>query len=49
MLTNKGGNPLAYLFGQMWRYSEGNRKRVTLFWGLLVIAISLDLFLQPLI
>jgi len=49
MLTNQGGNPLAYLVRQMWKYSEGNKKRVVLFWGLCVIAISLDLFLQPLI
>ncbi len=33
----------------MWRYSEGNRKKVVVFWSMAVTSSSLGLFLGPLI
>lgn len=48
-MRNKQENPLLYLFTKMWRYSEGNRKKVVTFWSMAAISASLDLFLGPLI
>ena len=42
-------NPLAYLFKSSWKYAEGNRKQVVLFWILFILAGSLNLFLVPFI
>ena len=42
-------NPLVYLFGKTWRYSEGNRKNVVLYWAMFVIAESIDVFCMPLV
>lgn len=41
-------NPILYLYRQMWKFSEGNRRRVVLFTALLVIANGVSL-LEPLI
>jgi ATP-binding cassette subfamily B protein len=49
MHKEKRGNPLVYLFVKMWRYSEGRRKQVVLFWTMFVVAVSLGLFAEPLI
>lgn len=48
-MQKKQENPLLYLFKKMWRYSEGNRKKVVIFWGMAVTSSSLGLFLGPLI
>jgi len=42
-------NPLVYLFQKTWKYSEGNRNRIVLFWIMFIIAISLTLFVVPLV
>jgi ATP-binding cassette, subfamily B, bacterial len=45
----KSGNPIIYLFGKTWHYSEGNRKNVILYWTMFVIANTFSLILGPLI
>ena len=42
-------NPLTYLFGKTWRYSEGNQKNIVWFWLMFIVANSIALFCQPLI
>ena len=41
-------NPIIYLAGKMWKYSEGTRKNVVLFFVLFTIANSIEL-LEPLL
>ncbi len=41
-------NPILYLAGKMWRYSEGTRKNIVLFFIMFVIANSIEL-LEPLL
>jgi len=42
-------NPLFYLFGKTWRYSEGNRKNIVLYWFMFIIANAVFLIFQPLV
>lgn len=42
-------NPLVYLFGKTWQYSDGNRKNIVWYWIMFIIAESVDLFLMPLL
>ena len=42
-------NPLLYLFSKTWRYSEGNQRKVVLYWIMFVVANSIELFCQPLV
>ena len=42
-------NPLFYLFSKTWRYSEGNQRKVVLYWIMFVVANSIELFCQPLV
>ncbi len=42
-------NPLVFLLRMTWRFSEGNRNNIVIFWSLFMIARSLELFCQPLI
>lgn len=46
--TDKEANPLLYLFGKTWHYSEGNRDKVVWYWIMYIIANSITLFGQPL-
>ena len=41
-------NPIIYLAGKMWKYSEGTRKNIVLFFVLFTIANSIEL-LEPLL
>src|SRR3989338_151470 len=41
-------NPVIYLAGKMWKYSEGTRKNIVLFFVLFTIANSIEL-LEPLL
>jgi ATP-binding cassette subfamily B protein len=43
------GNPLLYLFSQVWRWSENNRKKVVLFWFMFLCAELVDIALLPLV
>lgn len=49
--TTLGGksNPLFHLFSQTWRYSEGNRKNVKLYWLLFIVGNTISLICQPLL
>ncbi len=49
MQKNRTSNPLRYLFGQTWRYSEGSRGKVVCFWTMFIIANSISLIATPLI
>ena len=42
-------NPLFYLFSKTWHYSEGNQRKVVLYWIMFVVANSIELFCQPLV
>lgn len=42
-------NPLSYLFGSAWNYSAGNRKNVSLYWIMFVLAELVDTLIGPLI
>ncbi len=42
-------NPLMYLFGRNWHYAEGHRHRIFLYWGLFILAASVNLFMLPII
>jgi ATP-binding cassette, subfamily B, bacterial len=42
-------NPLVYLFGKTWRYSEGNRRNVVLFWAMFIVAQLTWVFARPFI
>ncbi len=42
-------NALWYLFTKMWRYSEGNHKKVMVFWSMAVMSSTLGILLGPLI
>ncbi len=41
-------NPLLFLIGNMWHFSEGNQKRVAVFWLLFAVAQCIDMFGIPL-
>jgi ATP-binding cassette subfamily B protein len=43
------GNPLVYLFRKTWRYSEGNRKNIVLFWSMFIMANAITLIAEPLL
>lgn len=40
-------NPLVYLFTKTWKYSEGNRNNVRLFWIMFIIANMIKLLIEP--
>jgi ABC-type multidrug transport system fused ATPase/permease subunit len=42
-------NPLLYLFGKTWHYSEGNRKKIVLYWIMFILAESIDVFAMPMV
>ncbi len=42
-------NPLVYLFSKTWKYSEGNRRKVVLFWVMFIVAEIIWVFVKPLI
>ena len=42
-------NPLFYLFGKTWHYSEGNRKNIVLYWFMFIIANAITLIFHPLV
>lgn len=42
-------NPLVYLFRSTWKYSEGNRRKVVLYWILFIIAESINVIFTPLL
>jgi ABC-type multidrug transport system fused ATPase/permease subunit len=48
-MERKEGNPLLYLFGRLWHYSSTNHVLVVVFYCMLIIATSIDLFAQPFI
>src|SRR3989338_2204755 len=41
-------NPLLYLFGKTWRYSEGNRGKVVWYWIMFIVANTVNLIGPPL-
>jgi len=46
--SKKGGlNPLFFLFKEVWRYSEGNRKNVLLVWVIFILAESFEVVALP--
>lgn len=45
----RDGNPLLYLFSKLWHYSAGNKKYVTLFWTMFIIAELSELLIGPFI
>lgn len=49
MTKQEKHNPLIYLFKKTWRYSEGNRSKIVLFWTLFMAATGITLFGQPLV
>lgn len=42
-------NPLKYLFGKTWKYSEGNRRNLVWIWIMFIVANSIPLFARPLV
>ncbi len=42
-------NPLFYLFGKTWNYSEGNRKNIVLYWFMFIVANATQYIFQPLV
>lgn len=42
-------NPLLYLFSKTWQYSKGNRKAITIYWSMFIIANIVDLLVNPFI
>ena len=42
-------SPLVYLFSKIWKYSEGNRNNIVLYWVMFVLAESIDVFAMPLL
>ena len=42
-------NPLFYLFGKTWHYSDGNRKNIILYWFMFIIANATQYIFQPLV
>lgn len=40
-------NPIVYLFKKTWKYSQGNRKMVVVYWSMFIIANIVFLFAQP--
>jgi ABC-type multidrug transport system fused ATPase/permease subunit len=42
-------NPLLFLFGKTWRYSEGNRHRIIQYWIMFIIANTIETIAIPLI
>lgn len=49
MSNEQSSNPLIYLFSQVWRWSEDNRKKVVLFWFMYLCAELVDIALLPLV
>ena len=45
--STKEKNPLVYLFSMLWRFSEGNRRNVVIFWLLFVTAELFEFFCAP--
>lgn len=43
----KGRNPVRYLFGQVWKHAEENRKNIVLYWILFIIANVTVLLIHP--
>lgn len=44
---DKKPSSLVYLFGKTWKYSEGNRKNVVLYWIMFIVANTLNLVGEP--
>ncbi len=42
-----GSNPVTYLFRMLWRYSDGNRRNVVIYWCMFVAANTLDYLAIP--
>lgn len=42
-------NALSCLFGMLWRYSEGNRKNIVLYWILFIVGNSISLIAGPMV
>lgn len=42
-------NPLVYLFRSTWKYSEGNKGKVVLYWIMFIIAESINVIFTPLL
>ncbi|MCC7356097.1 MAG: ABC transporter ATP-binding protein [Candidatus Doudnabacteria bacterium] len=42
-------NPLTYLFSKTWRYSDGNRRKVVLYWVMFIVANAFEMCFQPLV
>ncbi len=49
MSESEGKNPLVYLFGRMWKYSEGNRKIVILYLLMLIVSEIINTFWTPIV
>jgi len=47
MKKEKSVNPLKYLFGMAWKYSEGNRRNFVMFISLMIFGITIDLVVSP--
>jgi ATP-binding cassette subfamily B protein len=48
-MNKENQNPLIYLFRKNWQYSEGNRGKIVLFWGMFIVSSAINLFVPPLI
>jgi ATP-binding cassette subfamily B protein len=48
MKKEKTVNPVFYLFSMCWKYSEGSRKTVVLYWCMFIVAGIIDLTVSPL-
>jgi ATP-binding cassette subfamily B protein len=42
-------NPLLYLFGKTWRYSESNRKNIVLYWTMFIGSELVNTFWTPIV
>lgn len=49
MQMNENQNALWYLFSKTWHYSVGNRKNVTRYWVMFILAELIDTIFSPLI
>ena len=43
-----GNDPISYLFGKTWKYSEGNRKKIVAYWLCFITANAFSLITYPL-
>lgn len=48
-MSKEKSNPLMYLFGKMWHYSEGNRGNIVLYWVIFIVAELIDVFCMPIV